>query len=54
MTEVSIVAICKAVEAVCNVVCKAMDGQSPEQKKQMWDWYISDVTAWRKFWGLEK
>lgn len=53
-TEAAIVAICEAVKAICGVVEKAMDGQSAEQKAKMWQWYVDDVTAWRRLWGLEK
>jgi hypothetical protein len=40
-------------ELALRIVVLAMEGQTPEQKKQMWDWYIADVTRWRKLLKLE-
>ncbi len=31
------------------IVLEAMDGQTPEQKSKLWDWYIQDVERWRKW-----
>lgn len=36
-------------ELLLKLVITAMEGQTAEQKKIMWDWYIKDVTWWRKF-----
>lgn len=36
-----------------EIVLEAMRGQTPEQKKVMWDWYIDDVRRWRKILGLD-
>lgn len=30
-----------------------VDGQPPEVKKQLWDWYVNDVRQLRKLFGLE-
>lgn len=32
---------------------KLADGQTPEQKKIIWDWFIEDQTRWRKFLKLD-
>jgi hypothetical protein len=37
-----------------KVVEKAMDGQSPEQKAKMWEWFIADVSWWRNKLNIEK
>jgi len=37
------------IELILRLVIEAMAGQTPEQKKKMWDWYIADVERWRKF-----
>lgn len=42
------------VELVLRIVLAAMEGQSPEQKKQMWDWYIEDVKFWRRLLKLDE
>lgn len=32
-----------------KVVEKLIDGQTPEQKAKLWEGYIQDAEAWRKF-----
>lgn len=54
LTEAAIIAISEAIKAICSLVEKAMEGQSPEQKQKLWEWYIHDVEAWRAFWGIKK
>ncbi len=49
-----VLAVCAAFEAGCQVALKAMEGQTPDQRAKIWEWYIQDVTLWRRFWGLEK
>ena len=41
-------------ELLLKLIVTAMEGQTPEQKKIMWDWYIQDVKWWRKILGIEK
>ncbi len=33
-----------------DLIGKIVDGQPPEVKKQLWEWYIEDMKAWRAFW----
>ena len=33
---------------------KMSDGQTLEQKKQIWDWFIKDMGAWRKFFHIDE
>lgn len=40
-------AIALAITAIANMVTKMIEGQPPEVKKQMWEWYIEDVKWWR-------
>lgn len=41
--------------ALINLISKVIEGQPPEVRKQLWEWYIEDVKAWREFWkGLTK
>lgn len=48
-----ITAAANLVTALTNLVAKVMDGQTPEQRKILWDWYISDVAKWRKLFHLD-
>ena len=34
-------------KVIGDIVLEAMQGQTPEQKKQMWEWYIEDMKWWR-------
>lgn len=38
----------KIIELILEIALEAMKGQTPEQKKIIWDWYIEDVKFWRK------
>ncbi len=46
-------AITNLVTELTKLVTVIVEGQTPEQKKQIWDWYIEDVTKWRKLFHLE-
>ncbi len=41
------------IELILRIVLSAMDGQTPEQKQKMWDWYVHDVERWRKLLKLD-
>ncbi len=41
-------------ELLLEIVLEAMTGQTPEQKKTMWDFYIADVKWWRKAFKLDE
>jgi hypothetical protein len=43
----------RVIELLLEVALEAMRGQTPEQKKVMWDWYIEDVSRWRKLLKLD-
>lgn len=38
----------RIIELLLEIVKLAMEGQSAEQRQQMWTWYIDDVKWWRK------
>lgn len=38
---------------ILQIVKLAMEGQSPEQRQKMWDWYVRDVERWRKWLKLD-
>jgi hypothetical protein len=44
----------RIIELLLQIVLEAMHGQSPEHKKQMWDWYIQDVMFWRRVLKIDK
>lgn len=46
-------ALANLITALTNLVAKVVDGQTPEQRKQIWDWYIHDVERWRKRFKLD-
>ena len=48
-----ITAAANLITALTKLVTVMMDGQTPEQKKILWDWYIADVTRWRKWLKLD-
>ena len=37
-----------------KLIREVIQGQPPEVKKQLWEWYIEDVKAWREFWKAIK
>ena len=43
-----ITAFTNLITELTKLITVIADGQTPEQKKQMWDWYIQDVKWWRK------
>lgn len=46
-------ALTNLVTALTTLVTTVMDGQTPEQKKMLWDWYLADVTRWRTWFKLD-
>lgn len=36
--------------ALIALISKAMDGQPPEVRKELWQNYVEDVRGWRDFW----
>lgn len=43
----------QAVTAVATMITTLAEGATPEQKAQMFAWYIQDVGWWRKFFHLD-
>lgn len=43
-----ITAAANLITALTKLVTVVMEGQTPEQRKQLWDWYLADVAWWRK------
>lgn len=39
-----------AIIKICELAMKAMDGQTAEQKKVMWDIHIKNLENWQSFW----
>ena len=42
----------EAVKAVAEMITEIVKGMPQDKKEQVWDWYIADQRAWRKFWKL--
>lgn len=42
-----------AVKAIAEMVTEIVKGQSPEQKQQIWEWFIHDQERWRKLLKLD-
>lgn len=53
LTDAAIIASASAVKSVAELIRYCMEGATPQQREKMWQWYIDDMTRWRKFWGLE-
>ena len=47
MGEAAIIAVATAISEVAKMIGKISEGQSPEFKKQMWDWFLEDIRWWR-------
>lgn len=39
---------------IIRLITVMIVGQPPEVRKQMWEWYVEDMKAWRTLWGLNK
>jgi hypothetical protein len=46
-------AACSLGTAICNVAIAAMEGQSKEQRAQIWEWVITDQARWRRWLHLD-
>lgn len=44
----------KIIELILQIVLQTMEGQTPEQRKQIWDWHIEDVKRWRKIFKMDE
>ena len=42
------------IELALRIVLLAMEGQTPEQRAKMWDFYLKDLEWWRKFLKLDE
>lgn len=40
-------------KALAELITKMIDGQTPEQKAQIWAWFIADQERWRKWLHLD-
>ena len=43
-----------AISAVANLISKMIDGQSPEQKMILWQWFIEDMQVLRNLFKLNQ
>jgi hypothetical protein len=35
-------------DSLLKIILLAMEGQTPEQRAKMWEWYIADISWWRE------
>jgi len=49
-----VTALINLVTALTKLITTITEGQTPEQKKIMWDWYIKDVEFWRKLLKIDQ
>ncbi len=47
-------ALTQLVTAITHLVTVAMEGQTPAQKAQLWEWYLTDVSRWRKLLHIDE
>lgn len=48
-----ITAIATAIAECARALTTAIEGQPPEVRRQMWDWYIADVAKLRAFFKMD-
>lgn len=44
----------RIIELCLEIVLEAMRGQTPEQRAQMWTWYVEDIARWRRLLKLDE
>jgi hypothetical protein len=42
-----VTALALATKAIAEMITAIVEGQTPEQKAQVWTWYIEDQKFWR-------
>ena len=35
--------------SMIQLVTKIVEGQPPEVRRQLWEWYVKDIAWWRRF-----
>lgn len=40
-------------KSVVEMVTQMIEGQSPEQKAKIWEWFIEDQARWRRWLHLD-
>lgn len=43
----------QVVIAVCTMITAIVEGQTPEQKAQVWAWFLEDQARLRKFFKID-
>lgn len=46
-------ALANLAAATINLITELLDGATPEQKQEMWRWYIEDMQRWRRLLKLD-
>ncbi len=42
-----------AVAAIAKMIAVIVDGQTPEQKAQIWQWFVEDQARWRRVFKID-
>jgi hypothetical protein len=46
-------ALANLVAEITKLVTVIVQSQPPDVQKQMWDWYVTDIKAWRQLFHLD-
>ncbi len=49
-----VTAFANLITSLTQLVTAMVEGQTPEQKAKLWDWYIADVAFWRRVLKIDK
>lgn len=47
-----ITAWANATVAICNLITQLLEGQTPAQRAQAWEWFMADQARWRHFFHI--
>lgn len=42
-----------AIKAIAEMITEIVKGQPAEVKAKAWEWWVTDVERWRKFWKID-
>lgn len=40
--------------SIIQLIIKISEGQPPEVRKQLWEWYVKDIAWWREFLKIDE
>lgn len=42
-----------AIKAIAEMITEIVKGQPDDVKKQVWEWWVTDMERFRKFWKID-